>query len=283
MPSRWPLQQRPPGVLPVTTLAWRRHADVDEKPEPPVHEPPVWPVLAELEIITADRRIRGWIAPEGERTSDWMNRGAEIELIGSVEASLGEQQSALPQPAAGASRHRFAAEEILFAVPPALPVGRHLRLHRRVHGIHFEIGPYEVHGRIHVRPGAQVGDYLLRSARVFVPITEVDLVRHGEPAFRSRLGVLIVNARHVTRLYSGETHDAVSAAVSGALPSRETAPPPDVTSPGPVEAAVNLEDDPEPVRGTIHAALAELAALREDGLITVREYRTKRSEIIARL
>jgi hypothetical protein len=275
---------RPPGVLPVTTLAWRRHTDVDEKPEPPARETPVWPVLAELEIITADRRIRGWIAPEGERTSDWMNRGAEVELIGSVEAALGEPQAAgLPEPAAGASRTRFAGEEILFAVPPALPVGRHLRLHRRVHGIHFEIGPYEVHGRIHVRPGAQVGDYLLRSSRVFVPITEVDLVRRGEPAFRSRLPVLIVNARHVTRLYSGETHDAVSAAVAGALPSRDAVPTPPAASPEPVEAAVDLEEDPEPVRGTIHRALAELAALREDGLVTVREYRAKRSEILGRL
>ncbi len=268
----------------MTTLAWRRHTDVEEKPEPPVHETPVWPVLAELEIITADRRIRGWIAPEGERTSDWMNRGAEVELIGSVEVALGEPQAAsLPEPATGASRARFAGDEILFAVPPALPLGRHLRLHRRVHGIHFEIGPYEVHGRIHVRPGAQVGDYLLRSGRVFVPITEVDLVRHDEPAFRSRLPVLIVNARHVTRLYSGETHDAVSAAVAGALPSREPVPPPAPPSPEPGQGAVDPDEDPEPVRGTTHQALAELAALREDGLITVREYRAKRSEILSRL
>ncbi len=271
------------GGAPVTTLAWRRHTDVDEKPEPPAGETPVWPALAELEIITADHRVRGWIAPEGERTSDWMNRGAEIELIGPVQVALSEPQAALPEPDAGSGRARYSVDDILFAVPPALPVGRHLRLHRRVHGIHFEFGPYEVHGRIHVRPGAQVGDYLLRSSRVFVPITEVDLARRDEPTFHSRLPVLIVNARHVTRLYSGETHDAVSAAVGGVLPSQETAPMPAPPATKPAEATVDLDNDPEPLRGTIHRALAELAALREDKLITVREYRAKRSEIISRL
>ncbi len=233
--------------------------------------------------------MRGWIAPEGERTSDWMNRGGEIELIGPVDEPLDEPSSTLPAADPTSQRLRLRAEEVLFAVPPDLPLGRHLRLHRRVHGIHFEAGSYEIHGRIHVRPGAQIGDYLLRSSRVFVPITQVDLEHRSEPRFRRRLPVLIVNARHVTRLYSGEGGQAVSAAIDGALaiaapaeqPIGDVVPDPSSTHGG--ADPIPAEDEIEPVRGDVHRALAELAALREDGLITVREYRTKRKDILERL
>jgi len=271
----------------VTSLAWLRHSDPEERPGTPPADTPVWPELAELEIVTADRRMRGWIAPEGERTSDWMNRGREIELIGPVDEPLTDATGTLAEADADSRRLRIAAEEILFAVPPALPLGRHLRLHRRVHGIHFEAGGYEVHGRIHVRPGAQVGDYLLRSSRVFVPITEVDLEHRAEPHFRRRLPVLIVNARHVTRLYSGEGDRAVSAAIDGAMTLGAAMEPRDAgVTPEPMPPgadAVPGDDEIEPVRGEAHRALAELAALREDGLITVREHQAKRKEILARL
>lgn len=272
----------------MTSLAWLRHSEPEEKPEPAPTDTPVWPVLAELEVITADRRMRGWIAPEGERTSDWLNRGGAIELIGPVEEPMTEAPGTLAPADPASRRVRIAADEILFAVPPALPVGRHLRLHRRVHGIHFETAGYEVHGRIHVRPGAQVGDYLLRSSRVFVPITEVDLEHHGDPPYRRRLPVLIVNARHVSRLYSGEGGRAVSAAIDGAMAIAPTAPPADAESAAaPVASdvadATPLDDEIEPLRGDVHRALAELAALREDGLVSAREYQAKRKEILARL
>jgi hypothetical protein len=272
----------------MTSLSWLRHAEPDERLDAPQADAPVWPVLAELEVITANAHLRGWIAPEGERTSDWMNRGEEIELIGATHEPLPEPSGPLADADPSSGRLRLAVAEILFAVPPTLPVGRHLRLHRRVHGIHFESGDYNVHGRIHVRPGAQVGDYLLRSNRVFVPITDVDLEHRGEPRFRRRLPVLIVNARHVSRLYSGEGGRAVSAAIDGAMAiagggePHESAPETDVPQATPAAAEPD-DDQVEPVRGDVHRALGELAALREDGLITVREYRAKRKEILARL
>ncbi len=269
----------------MTTLAWRRHAEEEAPPLVQEADTPVWPVLAELEVTTATSRTRGWIAPEGERTSDWMNRGAEIELIAPVEEVTSETAGSLAEPSRDPARVRLQADEILFAVPPELPVGRHLRLHRRICGIHFEIGPYEVRGRIHVRPGAEVGDYLLRSSRLFVPVTEVELVHHAAPAFHRRLPVLVVNSRRVTRLYSedGEPVRATAGdlgfpghvgtdADSGTKAVAEAAP-----------ASADLDADPPPVRGEIHGALAQLAALLEDGLVTEREYRAKRREILTRL
>ena len=113
----------------------------------------------------------------------------------------------------------------IFAVPPTLPSGRHLRLHRRVIRIHFEMENYDLSGRIHVRPGAEVGDYLLRSSRVFVPITDVELTRLTEPAFSRTLPVVIVNSRHVSRLHLVEGR---ALRIGQAVPVTPTvhAPPP---------------------------------------------------------
>ena len=276
----------------MTTLAWRRRAEAEPPGAAAASDTPVWPVLAELELTIHAGRVRGWIAPEGERTSDWVNRGAEIELIGPVEEVPSATTGIIAQPDRDASRRRYATSDVLFAVPPDLPVGRHLRLHRRIHGIHFEIGEYEIHGRIHVRPGAEVGDYLLRSSRVFVPITEVDLVHHAEPAFRRRLPVIIVNSRHVTRLYSG-TGGAVPA-TAGGLPTLSETPadvagypadPQALSAAGPMEVPNPAAVDPDAagLPGAIHQALAELAALRVDDLVSEREFRAKRREILARL
>src|SRR5207244_10799662 len=111
------------------TLAWARGKGRAEKPDT---DAPVWPVLAELEVYTATRRLIGWIAPEGERTSDWINKSNEVELVGAVETGLAEPRPELQEPGAGVVRVRVPTSEIVFAVPPSLPQERHLRLHRRV-------------------------------------------------------------------------------------------------------------------------------------------------------
>lgn len=285
-------------VSDMSSLAWRRRTQSEQPaPEPEASEEGgVWPVLAELEVTTAGERIRGWFAPEGERASDWVNHAGEIELLAPVNETPSADVPALAPPPPDPRRARVPVERVLFLVPPPLPSGRHLRLHRRVSGIHFEMGPYEIHGRIHVRPGAQVRDYLLRSNRTFVPITDAELVHTGEPAFRRRVGVLIVNSRHVTRLYAAPG-EAVSASVTGHATAAPPRPAPSQAAPasanesnraqpagsaGP-ESVDDAETDPAPVPGAIHQALAELAALRADDLVSEREYRAKRREILARL
>ena len=295
------------------TLAWARgKGRAAPQPEP---DAPVWPVLAELEVYTETRRLIGWIAPEGERTSDWINRGNELELIGATETGLADARPELVEPAAGAARTRLSTSEIMFAVPPDLPQGRHLRLHRRVLRVRFQMDGYQLSGRIHVRPGAEVGDYLLRSTRMFVPITDAELVRQREPEFARMLPVVIMNVRYVSRIHlmdgspepaptpaapapvPAETPSAADSPLVPAVPVRPSAPPPSMPNmaappilPSPQAPATPASqpapftfNDIEPVEGSVHRALSELAALRRDGLVTDAEFEAKRSEILSRL
>ena len=258
----------------MTSLLWRQPAARQADPEPEAPETPIWPELAELEVYTLDRRLCGWIAPEGERTSDWMNRSGDMELLAPVQVAIDADRPPLAEADASSPRLRVAASDILFAVPPSLPPGRHLRLHRRVQRIRFEMDGYDLSGRIHVRPGAEVGDYLLRSARLFVPITDAELIRLVEPTFHRFVPTLIINARHVTRLnvldHRSEGQEA---------PAQPPAPLTKAAAP----AANDDAGEVQPVPGAIHAALSELAALHRDGLVTDEEFAAKRAEVLARL
>jgi len=291
------------------TLAWARgKGRATQSETQPAPDAPIWPVLAELEVYTDTRRFIGWIAPEGERTSDWINRGNELELIGATETGLADARPELEEPAAGAARTRLSTSEIMFAVPPNLPQGRHLRLHRRVLRVRFQMDGYQLSGRIHVRPGAEVGDYLLRSTRMFVPITDAELVRQREPEFARMLPVVIMNVRYVSRIHlmdgspepppaSTETTSAPGPAVPMAIPTATSAAPtpmpnmaaaPILPSPAAPAAPASQPapftfNDIEPTEGSVHRALSELAALRRDGLVTDAEFDAKRSEILSRL
>ena len=263
------------------TLAWARgKGRASPKPDT---DAPVWPVLAELEVYTATRRLIGWIAPEGERTSDWINKSNEVELVGAVETGLADHHPELQQPGAGAVRVRVPISEIVFAVPPSLPQERHLRLHRRVLHVRFQMEGYELSGKIHVRPGAEVGEYLLRSNRIFVPITDAELVHQRDPQFQRLLPVVIMNARHVSRIHLVDGQPDAPAIV---------AEPPPAIAPSAVEAPSaetgNVPptftfNDIEPAEGSVHRALSELAALHRDGLVNQAEFEAKRSEILGRL
>ena len=263
----------------MTSLLWRQPRVPAAPDPPPAPASPVWPELAELEVYTRTQRLLGWIAPEGERTSDWMNRGHEMEFLAPVEVPLDALRPQLAEATADPRRVRIAATDVVFAVPPSLPQGRHLRLHRRVILIHFEMDDYDLHGRIHVRPGAEVGDYLLRSSRVFVPITDAELTRTTEPTFARSLPVVIVNSRHVSRLHLVEGSSAtIAGQPERAAPATMLAAPIlDLASEGADLDAI------EPVPGPIHSALSELAALHRDGLISEREFKAKRAEILKRL
>jgi hypothetical protein len=264
----------------MTALLWRQSRERITDEVPPSPATPLWPVLAELEVYTRTRRLVGWIAPEGERTSDWMNRGHELELLGVVDAPMAGERPTLPEPDEAPRRQRISATDVVFAVPPSLPSGRHLRLHRRVIRIHFEMQDYDLHGRIHIRPGAEVGDYLLRSSRVFVPITDVELARLSEPVFSRSLPVVIVNSRHVSRLHLVEgqpTTGSISPSIA-LTPIVHAAPTLD-TEAWPAE---DLTSDDQSA-ASVHRALAELTEMHREGLVNAREFRAKRTEILARL
>jgi hypothetical protein len=262
----------------MTALPWRQRRN--HEAGDPAHAPgePVWPVLAELEVYTRTHRLVGWIAPEGERTSDWLNRGHEIELLSPIEAPMAAPRPTLAEPEGTPRRQRVSATDIVFAVPPTLPSGRHLRLHRRVIRIHFEMEGYDLAGRIHIRPGAEVGDYLLRSSRVFVPITDVELTRLVEPVFSRSLPVVVVNSRHVSRLHLVEGHrDPVSVSPEVARPTVHAAP---TLERWPQE---DLTEAAGPSPAEVHRALSELTEMHREGLVSDAEFELKRAEILARL
>src|SRR5439155_23440654 len=78
------------------TLAWARgKGRASPKPDT---DAPVWPVLAELGVYTATRRLIGWTAPEGERSRDWIHKSNEVELVVAVPPGLDEARSRLRQP-----------------------------------------------------------------------------------------------------------------------------------------------------------------------------------------
>jgi len=174
---------------------------------------------------------------------------------------------------------------------------------------------YQLSGRIHVRPGAEVGDYLLRSTRTFVPITDAELVRQREPEFARMLPVVIMNVRYVSRIHlmdgspeppltpaepapvTDEAPRAGDSSLVPAVPVRPSAPPafmPNMAAapilPSPAapttpasQPAPFTFNDIEPMEGSVHRALSELAALRRDGLVNEAEFEAKRAEILKRL
>lgn len=229
--------------------------------------------LAAIDLTLLDGRRLGWIATDGARTSDWMNENREVVVYGMREIPLATDLADPGLPGdAERDTHRLDRNEIVFAVPPPLPPNRHLRLHRRRVLIQLDIGNYRIGGQLHVRPGADAGDYVLRSSRTMVPLTEVELVHDGEPEFHRLLEVLIINARHVTRMVQGDRLASRPApqAVVPAVESRPAAP------------VAALPARPGVVGGDGTEVLWALRTLLDANLLSIEEFQAKRAELMAR-
>jgi hypothetical protein len=222
--------------------------------------------LVPIEMYTLQGRQWAWIGSGGERTSDWLNHADLIRVQGLAELPLaGEVAEPSPPDPSAPTIERLAADVVL-VVPPALPPNRHLRLHRRIEEVHLELDNFALVGRVHIRPGAQAGDYLLRGSRRFVPVTRAQLTYNGETTFRRHLPVVIVNVTHVTMLNRGV----------GVADPEEVAEP---TAPL-ATAATGIEQS---TVVSVREALEQLAELAAEKLITAAEHRAKRAEILARL
>jgi hypothetical protein len=223
--------------------------------------------LVPIELYTVDGRQWGWIRSGGERTSDWLNHADSIHLFGLTDLPLDREAAAPGMPDEGMPATDRPASDVVLAVPPALPPNRHLRLHRRIEEVRMELANFALVGRVHIRPGAQAGDHLLRGSRRFVPVTRVQLTYTGETTFRRQLPVVIVNVSHITMLNRGES----PAEAETAAPSAE---------PAVGEGASGIE---QTTFVSVRAALEQLAELASSDLITDAEHRRKRAEILARL
>lgn len=217
--------------------------------------------LAAIELLTVDGPMSGWIATDGARTSDWLNAADAAEIHG-----LRPHDAAQPVPYPEARPPTpVERDRIVWVVPPPLPANRHLRLHRRRMRVRIELDGYDVVGQVHVRPGADANDAILRGTRAMVPLTDVEVRAHDDPSNSVVRPVLIVNASHVRRLISDG-------------PRRAEAPPEPGPSPAPAPAAESSPaPDPEPAESPSHA----LVVLLEAGIIDLVEFQAMRARISA--
>jgi hypothetical protein len=149
--------------------------------------------LASIELLTETGPVTGWIATEGERTSDWLNERDTVSVFGL------EPGSHAPDVPSNEVTDVPRAS-IVWAVPPPLPANRHLRLHRRRVLVNLELDGWTVSGQVHIRPGAEATDQVLRGTRDMVPLTEVHVAPEGAPGQGASMPVLIVNRQHVRRI-----------------------------------------------------------------------------------
>jgi len=223
--------------------------------------------LVAVELYTVQGRQHAWIRSGGERTSDWLNHADSLSLHGLAELPLAGSVAEPDIPDADSPITDRLAADVVLVVPPALPPNRHLRLHRRIEEVHLELDSFALVGRVHIRPGAQAGDYLLRGNRRFVPLTRVQLTYTGQTTFRRELPVVIVNVSHVTMLNRGAAAGEPEAVVQPSTRGRE-----DTATAIPPATFVSVRE-----------ALEQLAELAAEKLITTAELRRKRAEILARL
>jgi hypothetical protein len=157
--------------------------------------------LAPVEIYTADARIVGWIAPNGQRVTDllmsqdelrlWRPSPGPLDATGVPMTSLGDAESG--------EWETLPTSRVILAMPPEWRASRQLRLHKRLRRAALVAGPFSVTGNIHLHPGVEVGPHILRS-QSFLPLTDAYLLHGGEPSFEHVVSVVIVNAVHVAQI-----------------------------------------------------------------------------------
>ncbi len=160
------------------------------------------PDLAPIELYTADARIVGWIAPNGQRVTDLLSSQDELRLWRPSPGAMDDRSMPVPEPGMPGDNGEWeslATDRVILAMPPEWRASRQLRLHRRLRRAACLAGPFNVTGNIHLAPGVEVGLHLLRSQR-FIPLTDAYILHDGEPPFEHVVSVAIVNSAHVAKI-----------------------------------------------------------------------------------
>ncbi|MGI8999658.1 MAG: hypothetical protein ACR2GO_08125 [Candidatus Limnocylindria bacterium] len=162
----------------------------------------VAPELAPIEIYTADSRIVGWIAPQGQRVTDLLSTQVELRLWrpspGPLDATtLPSTDDAVPGDSG--AWESLPTAQVILAMPTEWRARRQLRLHRRLRRAAVIAGPFNVTGNVQLHPGVEIGLHLLRS-QPFVPLTAAYILHNGEAPFEHVVSVVIVNSAHVARI-----------------------------------------------------------------------------------
>jgi hypothetical protein len=161
------------------------------------------PELEPIEIYTAESRIVGWIAPQGQRVTDLLSTKTELRLWRPSPGALDD--ASLPSttsaglPGDSGEWESLPTARVLLAMPPEWRASRQLRLHRRLRRAAVLAGPFSVTGNIHLAPGVEVGLHLVRS-QPFLPLTDAYILHNGEPSFEHVVSVVIINSAHVAQI-----------------------------------------------------------------------------------
>jgi hypothetical protein len=161
--------------------------------------------LATIEIYTADARIVGWIAANGQRVTDLLNHQDELRLWHPSPGPIVEPtgaDGANPDPGSDDSGEwqSVVTEQLILAMPPEWRAARQLRLHRKLRRVALSAGPFSVTGNLHLSPAAETGDQIPFEGRRFLPLTDAYILHNGEPPFEHVVSVVIVNTAHITQI-----------------------------------------------------------------------------------
>jgi hypothetical protein len=161
--------------------------------------------LAPIELYTADARIVGWIAANGQRVTDLLNDETELRLWhpspGPIVAPTGADNDAEPEPGSDSGEWQSVmTDQLILAMPPEWRAARQLRLHRKLRRVALSAGPFSVTGNLHLSPTAESGDPVLDGSRRFLPLTDAYILHNGEPPFEHVVSVVIVNTAHITQI-----------------------------------------------------------------------------------
>jgi hypothetical protein len=161
------------------------------------------PDLAPIEIYTADARIVGWLAPNGQRVTDLLASQDVLRLWRPSPGALDDRSmphlDAVGEPGDNGDWESLPTDRVILAMPPEWRASRQLRLHRRLRRAACLAGPFNITGNVHLAPGVEIGLHLLRTQR-FVPLTDAYILHAGEPAFEHVVSVAIVNAAHIAKI-----------------------------------------------------------------------------------
>jgi hypothetical protein len=162
--------------------------------------------LAPIELYTADARIVGWIAPNGQRVTDLLTSQDELRLWrpspGPMDdRSMPADDTNVPAVALGDNGQweSLATARVILAMPPEWRASRQLRLHRRLRRARCVAGPFNITGNVHLAPGVEIGLHLARTQR-FIPLTDAYILHSGEPPFEHVVSVALVNTAHVAQI-----------------------------------------------------------------------------------
>lgn len=164
----------------------------------------VAPELAPIELYTADSRIVGWIAPNGQRVTDLLATQDELRLWRPSPGPLDERS--MPPTDAHPTMvgdngewESLPTASVILAMPPEWRASRQLRLHRRLRRAAVKAGPFNVTGNVHLHPGVDIGLHLVRN-QSFLALTDGYILHDGEPPFEHVVTVVIINSAHVAQI-----------------------------------------------------------------------------------